>query len=84
MQCDIKGIYPKMEHYKKFSSRSLRRKSNRCIHTRVAARRPSQKDGRIKPKIVSDLVDIANRFIDGEEDMLNGPCHIHSAFVDGK
>jgi hypothetical protein len=81
--------------------------------------------GRIKPKTVSDLMDTANRFVDGEdackdsnyqgndhrssgyrsyrkedykkfppresrkynpspEDMLNGPCHIHSAFVDGK
>jgi hypothetical protein len=44
-QWDIKIVYPKMEHYKKISSRSLRWKSNRCLHTRVVVRRPSQRDG---------------------------------------
>jgi hypothetical protein len=46
------------------------RESNRCLHTRVAMRRLSQtvkQMGRIKPKTVSDLMDIANRFADGED-----------------
>jgi hypothetical protein len=34
-----------VEHYQKFSSRSLRWKSNRCLHTQVATRRPSRGDG---------------------------------------
>jgi hypothetical protein len=30
---------------KKFSSRSFRRKSNRCVHHRVKTKRPSRRDG---------------------------------------
>jgi hypothetical protein len=39
-----------VEHYQKFSSRSLRWKSNRRFHARVAARRPSRGDGQNQAK----------------------------------
>jgi hypothetical protein len=47
---DIKNIYPKVEYNKKFGSRSLGWKSNRCIHNRVTTRRPSRRDGQNQAK----------------------------------
>jgi hypothetical protein len=44
------GIHPKMESYQKFSSRSFRRKSNRCVHYWIKAKRPSQRDGQNQAK----------------------------------
>jgi hypothetical protein len=153
-----------MEHHKKFSSQISDERAIDAFIVRLRRGDLVEEMGRIKPKIVSDLMDIASRFADGEdacnnkrtrsreddrgnryggqrrrsrnydnygshsqvaagykdnsyqgndrkssgyrsygkedykkfqtresreynpspEDMLNGPCHIHSTFVDGK
>jgi hypothetical protein len=44
-QLDTKVVYPKVDHYQEFGSRSFKRKSNRRFHARVATRRPSRRDG---------------------------------------
>jgi hypothetical protein len=43
---NAKGVHPKMESYQKFSSRSIRRESNRHVYRRLKTRRPSRRNGK--------------------------------------
>jgi hypothetical protein len=50
MRQNTAGIHPKMESYQKLSSRSFRRKSNRCVHHWIKVKRPSRRDGQNQAK----------------------------------
>jgi hypothetical protein len=62
----IAFIYRMVECNKKLSIRHLRRASNRCLCIWPSPFGLVEELGRTKPKMVSELMEIANRFADGE------------------
>jgi hypothetical protein len=56
-----------MESYQKLSSRSSDERAIDAFIVGLRRRDLVKEMGRIKPKIVSDLMDVANRFADGED-----------------
>jgi hypothetical protein len=60
-------LYTTLECNQKLSRRRLRRKSDRCFFERPSSHRPSGRDRKSKAKKVSELIETANRFADGED-----------------
>jgi hypothetical protein len=60
-------LYTTLECNKKFSRKRLRRKSDRCFFERPSSYRPSGRDRKSKAKKVSELMETANKFADGED-----------------
>jgi hypothetical protein len=67
MRRNTAGIHPKMESYQKLSSQILDKRAIDVFIIGLRRRDLIEEIGRMKPKTVLDLMDIANRFADAED-----------------